>query len=88
MASEKKMRWMSVVVADDSAPYPTNLLLGGVKVHKLGPYDSKADAEHVMAVSRDTNEQAGRKVAKAYVRPYRPKPAVARKKAGKSRLTR
>lgn len=82
MASEKKTRWMAVVVADDSAPYPNNWLLGGVKVHKLGPWDSKEDAEQAMAVSRDTNEQAGRKVARAYVRPYRPKTVVSRKKTG------
>ena len=86
MESKKKTRWMAVVVADDSAPYPTNLLLGGVKVHKLGPYDSKDDADHAMAVSRETNEQAGRKVARAYVRPYRPTRKPARKT--RPRLTR
>ena len=73
---------MGIDVSDDNM-----WLLGGVKVHKLGPWDSKEDAEQAMAVSRDTNEQAGRKVARAYVRPYRPKPVASRKKA-KPRLTR
>lgn len=86
MTTKKQVRWMAVLVADDSAPFPNNWLLGGVKVHKLGPYDSKTDAEHVLEVSRDTNNQAGRKVARAYVRPYRPAPKPVRKT--RPRLTR
>lgn len=40
----------------------SGVLLGGVKVHKSSPFDSKRDAEKWLDVVIETNKEAGRKI--------------------------
>lgn len=60
--------YLGVVEADSSGPFPSNWLLGGVKVQTLGPYASATEAQGVADTSKRINEDAGRRVAKSYVR--------------------
>lgn len=81
----KKTKWVAVVVAAEGY-----LLLGGVPWTEFSAQENKADAEFLAKQCKETNEEAGRKVARAYVREYRPIGNLAHKRGyGRpSRLSR
>lgn len=53
--------WYSLIVAGE-AEYPFNFLLGGVKQHMAGPFESAYLAQSWLNQAIETNQGAGRAV--------------------------
>ena len=56
-----KPGWYALIVSGE-AEYPYNYLLGGVKQHLAGPFDSANDAQTWLNQAIETNQGAGRAV--------------------------
>ena len=74
---------VGVIVAEKGS-----FLLGGVTVHKSIPFTTEKDASDWVATSKEINEGAGRHVARAYTRPYKPVSPKRRVKKGQQRSPR